>query len=240
MTDEDALLRAIVETPDDLAVHGLRRLLRGEREAPGGTHPRTVLPRPAAIPSPRRKPCQSSIRTHRCVSSTRSGGKPDDLLLPLRGFVAEALPDAASLIHLRDWFTVRRGFVECILFVGLARLSAWVADGENILKGVPIMQMTLRFADSAEAPEVIPAGLIRRLLLVEGLARVTGIDLMGHPVGGEGVEAILHLAERLGADQDPAHPPGKSNRRWFRPCGIDSAPGLSCLRPGPYSDDIPF
>jgi uncharacterized protein (TIGR02996 family) len=201
MSDEPALLRAIVESPDDLTLrliyadwceeHGRAAraaLIRGQcfldslliippdDEHFGSPDPRHLFPR--QLPQELREDVLGPFRE----MSGRSGvGWGDE--------------EASAYSH---WYAVRRGFVELLNLQGLPQLMDFLPHAAHILARTPLLTLRLwRNWGSPSDTDHLPAELLRQLLRVDGIGRIRELDLSNYNLGEAAARALLKDADRL-------------------------------------------
>jgi uncharacterized protein (TIGR02996 family) len=248
MSDEDALLRAIVETPDDLAL----RMVYADWCDENGRAERAALIRgqcfldPVLIPPGDPNEYSPHIDPRFLGAWSLSPHLRESVLAPFRRFA-----DAAGL----EWggisgfasvqnrgYEVRRGFIESFTLTGLRLLAAWIAHAGTILARVPVLHVHVRRlwgGPSSEGdPAHLPSDLLAGLLAVEGVERIRSLNLHEFNLGPAAAETLLKRGGRL-----------RLETLTLRHRTLSRATALALterfgealtLLHGPSEDDIPF
>jgi uncharacterized protein (TIGR02996 family) len=210
MSDEDALLRAIVEAPDDLAL----RMVYADWCEEHGRAARAALIRGQCFLDPVLVPPSTELVGY----SSRSDGRylapfhlsqdlRESVLAPFRQMVEEEGIDwrADSFTSpRRSWYQVRRGFVERLQLYGLVHLRQIVRHAPHILRHAPILEIRVDshlppVYDEGRTAEThhLPHALVGQLVSVEGIERLRALDLSRYTLGQAAARVLLLDGGRL-------------------------------------------
>ncbi len=192
MSDEDALLRAIVEAPDDLAL----RMVYADFCEENGRAERAALIRGQCFLDP--------LMTPRVEADPEEEHDPrfvmlyhlppalgDDLLATLRPF-REAFFDGAPT---GIWYHIRRGFIEGVNLSGLAHLERWVRHAHEIHRRCPIQTFSAHGSwGPSSAVQAVPTHALARLL--DEAAALGALTITGYRIG-DAAEALLSAPARF-------------------------------------------
>jgi uncharacterized protein (TIGR02996 family) len=201
MSDEIALLRAIVESPDDLTL----RLVYADWCEEHGRAARAALIRgqcflePLLVVTPDDEHMGS--RDPRYLPPGQlSLELREEVLGPFRELAARSGLgwDDGVTTEFSRWDAVRRGFVERLNLQGLSQLMDFLPHAASILARTPLLTLRLwRNWGAPSDPDHLPAELMRQLLRVDGIGRVRELDLSNYNLGEAAARALLKDADRL-------------------------------------------
>lgn len=207
MNDEEALLRAIVEAPDDLAL----RMVYADWCEEHGQAARAALIRGQCFLEPVLAPYREVVEygghSHADCrflgASILSQEVRASVLAPLRGF-AEACGlswdgPGGCLSPSARWYQVRRGFVESLVLTGLKEGRVWAAHGAPVLARVPVLSLCLqrRWGRRGSDPAHLPADFLEGFLAVDGIGRLRELDVSRFSLGQTAASALLARGGQL-------------------------------------------
>jgi uncharacterized protein (TIGR02996 family) len=202
MSDEPALLRAIVESPEDLAL----RMVYADWCEEHGRAARAALIRgqcfldPLLVVTPDEvymgSPDPRYLQPSQLAPELR-----EDVLGPFREMAVRPgmgwEDDGVTTAYSR-WYAVRRGFVEQLNLQGLSQLMDFLPHAASILARTPLLTVRLwRNWSGPSDTDHLPAELMRQLLRVDGIGRVRELDLSNYNLGEAAARALLTDADRL-------------------------------------------
>ncbi|MGL4552319.1 MAG: TIGR02996 domain-containing protein, partial [Gemmataceae bacterium] len=191
MTDEPALLRAIVGSPDDLTL----RLIYADWCEEHGRAERAALVRGQCFLDP-------LLAAAPDFDSDNADPRyllPFQLTPSLRESVLEPFRPLAEaefdeyLSTQAHWYGIRRGFVEQVHLQGIAQLAAFLPHAARILARTPVQTLRLyqRYSTPVREPDHLAAELVRQLVAADGFERVSELDLSNHNLGEAAARALL-------------------------------------------------
>lgn len=200
MSDESALVRAIVESPDDLAL----RMIYADWCEEHGRSARSALVRGQCFLETALSSNESPLYhiypgdPRLAHSSVLTQELREDLLVPLRPFytLLDRPWDVFTSTH-NDTYIVRRGFIERLRLDSLEQAHHWVQSAAAVLAQLPLRSLALSRpwgGRSSTNPVTLPAELLAHLLAVEGIERLETIDLGMYVVALAGAEILLARA----------------------------------------------
>jgi uncharacterized protein (TIGR02996 family) len=203
MSDEVALLRAIVESPDDLTL----RMVYADSCEEHGRSARAALIRGQCFLDPLLTPRRDGPPDYEFRNDARYLGPPDlsaeareSILHPFRSFYEEAgvavddIPDVAS--DQRQLYGVRRGFVERVNLQGTGQFQTFLRHATALMNQTPLLAVNVHRRTYDETDQ-LEAEALRTFLALEGIGRLRELNLANYRLGSVMARALLDASDRL-------------------------------------------